>query len=307
MKDYFNNTNQDKNHTSKEYNEFLALNKLLENNDFSKNSNKKHVFNKVLKNLNEHKGDNIMKKSNKIKRSAIAAAAVCVLSISIAQSSYAQNFVEKIINQASLGHFTAVQMETPKGEFEVPDKLKGKLFDKSHNPITKLSKDTPKVLYTADGEEIASFSNDEFITVSEEEKMEKENMLIVKDPSKLNNYTCFNVILPSYMPEGYSFNRADFYKDKNGKVSKDSKYIDIYFKNTKTGKCLYMQQRFACKETASSLSTDGKIEKIKINGVDAILEGDRSLDWETNGVMYFLGGKGQISKDELIKIAESVK
>jgi hypothetical protein len=65
-----------------------------------------------------------------------------------------------------------------------------------------------------------------------------------------------------------------------------------------------MQQRFADEETA--YETGGsKVEKIKINGVDAILY-DNSLDWEYNGVIYALNGKG-IAKDELIKIAESIK
>ncbi|WP_035301924.1 hypothetical protein [Clostridium sp. DL-VIII] len=52
-------------------------------------------------------------------------------------------------------------------------------------------------------------------------------MLDVIDCSKLSGYTCFDIKLPSYLPEGYTFEKASFYKDKSGNV-KDSKYADLY-------------------------------------------------------------------------------
>lgn len=74
--------------------------------------------------------------------------------------------------------------------------------------------------------------------------MMEEETLVIKDIRKLNDYTCFDVIFPSYLPEGYQFDRAEFYKEDNS-VVEDTKYIELYFTNNKTGKYIYMQQRFA--------------------------------------------------------------
>lgn len=132
------------------------------------------------------------------------------------------------------------------------------------------------------------------------------NYLIVKEPDKLNDYTCFNVILPNYLPDNYQFYYAEFHKDDYG-IVENTKYVNIYFVNDKTGKYISMRQSFACEETVSSLSTDGKIEKIQINGTNAVLTKDRNAYWELNAVIYSLHGMGEVKTDELIKIAESVK
>jgi protoporphyrinogen oxidase len=135
----------------------------------------------------------------------------------------------------------------------------------------------------------------------------KDGMLIVKDTNKLNDYTCFNVILPKYLPEGYEFARAEFYKDEDGNVSK-GKYIDLYFGNKETGKEVFMQQRFAAEETAFTISTGENIEKVKINNVEGIVNGNSNVDWEYNGVIYCISAKkAGIDKREVIKIAESIK
>jgi len=78
----------------------------------------------------------------------------------------------------------------------------------------------------------------------------------------------------------------------------------MFFTNDKTGEYIYMQQRFADEETAYETGAK-KVEKININGVDALLY-DNNLDWEDNGVIYMLNGRG-IAKDELIKMGESFK
>ncbi|WP_406542628.1 DUF4367 domain-containing protein [Clostridium ljungdahlii] len=83
--------------------------------------------------------------------------------------------------------------------------------------------------------------------------------------------------------------------------------MDLYFTNAKTGKYIQMQQRFACKETKYEDGTDGKIEKVKVNGKDAILSDNKSMDWENSGVLYNLSGRGVFGKTELIKIADSIK
>lgn len=304
MDAYFNGIENINESNNEEYNELLEIGKALTNKDFSKDSKKQSVFNKTVKNISEDKGDNVMKKSNKIKKAVIAAASFVIVCGVFSQTSFAKDLAEKVIKKISLGHITAVQTEPSEvKEVAVPDNLKGKIFDKNKKPLTVVTRDTGKI-YTAAGEEIESCVDGKIITVAEAKKMD-ENNLIVKDASSLNKYTCFNVKLPSYLPKDYKFDRAEFYKGEKGDISK--KYIDLFFTNEKTGKFIYMQQRFADEETKYATGTDGKMEKVKVNGVDAVIIDDRYIDWEANGVLYSLSGRGEFTKDELIKIAESIK
>ncbi len=309
MDAYFNGIKEKSKLETKEYNELLQFGRTLVDEDFSKNSNKKAVFNKVLKNIDGYEGGNIMKKSNKFSRMgkvAASLAVVGVLSVSLAQTSFAQGVAEKIIKTINLGHIGAVQVEPSKAEkVEVPSEFKGKIFDKNGKPIDVVTKKDAGRIHTANGEEIAYFLDGKIVTVAEEKKARKKQVLEIKNPSEINKYTCFKVILPSYLPKDYKFNRAEFHKN-DGQV-KDSKFVDLWFVNEKTGKEIYMQQRAAMDDMKSVSGTDGKIEKAKVNGIDAIISDDRNIDWETKSALYSLSGNGNISKSELIKIAESIK
>ena len=307
---YANGIERSKKIQSEEYNELLELGKNLMDNDFSKSSNKGKVFDRTLKNIN-NMGDGTVKKSNKARRTITKVASialVCILGFSIMQTSFAQEVVGKIVKTISLGHITIFEGESLENmePVPVPAELKGKIFDKDGKPVEELSVDKPQKIYTVDGEEIAYIgSNGEIITVAEDEKMREEEYLVVKDSNELNDYTCFNVILPSYLPEGFEFDRAEFYKDENG-IVEDTKYINLYFTNEKTGKFIWMQQRFADEETGYVTGAN-KVEEVKINGIDAIISDDKDIDWEANGVLYNILGRGEITRAELIKIAESIK
>lgn len=291
---------------NEEFNELLEIGKTLANKDFSENSNKEVVLNKTLKTINEYKEGNVMGKSNRIKKTAAAAAVFLVVGGVFTHTSFAKGLAEKVINRISLGHITVEQSESP-SEMVLPTNLEGKVFDKNKNPLTVITKDTGKI-YTKSGEQIVDIKGGKIVTATEakaeEEKIEK-SMLIIKDSSSLNKYTCFDVKLPSYLPQGYKFDRAEFFKGEDGSVSK--KYVSLYFTNEKTEKYIYMQQRFADEETKYEAGTDGKIEKVKVNGKDAVVSDNRSMDWENNGVLYILSGRGEFGKNELIKIADSIK
>lgn len=285
--------------------EFQDLATSLNKIDFSKESNKDSVFNAIMKNIGCKRNDNI----NKIKKTGIAVASLLIISTILAQTTFAKDVVNNIIKTISLGHFSAVQYnDSDKEEYILPDSLKEKIFDKNGNVIEKITKDTDKdEIYTKDGEKIVSWNaNDGTVTTEKQEKEEearvKENTLTITDSSKVNGYTCFEVKLPSYLPDGYKFEKAEFYKEGED----HDKYASLYFKNQGTGKEIYIQERFACEKTKSELGTDDKIENIKINGADAVLEGERNIDWEMNNIIYFLSAKG-MTKDETIRIAESIK
>jgi hypothetical protein len=291
--------------------EFQDLASQLRDMDFSKESNENFVLNTTLKNINIE-GDNNMKKINKIKKTGIVAASLLIASTLVAQTTFAQEAVEKILKTISLGHVTMVQYDDNEREEEtLADSLKGKVFDKNGKVIEKISQDIVKDgLYTHNGEKIKDINPKKGTIVTEKqaaqaEKDMEENTLYVTDSSKLNNYTCFHVKLPSYLPNGYKFDRAEFYKNDDGSIEKDSKYASLFFKNKETGKDIYIDERFACDETRTFENAED-IEKININGVDAILSNGRNINWEANGTIYFLAGKN-ITKDEAIKIAESIK
>lgn len=304
MDAYFNGIKKVSESNDEDYNELLEFGKNLANKDFSENSNREAVYIKTLRNIEEYKGVNEMKKSNKIRKAIIAAASFAIACGVFSQTSFAKELADKVINKIYLGHITAVQTEASKKiEIAIPNNLKGKIFDKNGKAITVVTKNTGKV-YTASGEEIDTFFNGEIVTVAERNKM-KKNVLTVKDSSKLNEYTCFKVKLPSYLPEDYKFDRAEFSKDEEGNIS--GRWIDLYFTNEKTGKYICMQQRTASEETKYVTGTDGKIEKAKVNGKDAIISNNRYIDWEADNVLYGLSGRGEIKKAELIKIAESIK
>ncbi|MNY82618.1 hypothetical protein D3C86_2248380 [compost metagenome] len=54
------------------------------------------------------------------------------------------------------------------------------------------------------------------------------------------------------------------------------------------------------------MSTSGKMEKVKVNGVDAVMMNDRTLDWEADGVLYGITTHG-LERSEVLKIAESIR
>ncbi|QUH25219.1 DUF4367 domain-containing protein [Serpentinicella alkaliphila] len=288
-----------------EYKELLELGKLLIDNDFSKNSNKESVYNQTLKNIRSYRVQSPCRIANKFNRIIAISAClilVCVLSISLIQPSLAHNVFEKIIKTITLGHINVVQFEPQNTTLNIPHHLKGKIFDEKGDEIKVFSETYTGKIYTAQGQEIIAFANGEPVTKSND----NENILVIRESHDLSKYTCFEVILPSYLPEGYQFDRAEFYKNEDG-IVENTKYINLYFTNSKTGKYIYMQQRYADKETAYTLSTNSKVEQIEINGVKAILSDNRGIDWERDNVLYGLSSRGEFTKDELIKIAESIQ
>lgn len=124
----------------------------------------------------------------------------------------------------------------------IPEELRGKIFDSNGNALVTFdAAQEASEIYNADGEKIVGFNDGKLITQSEKDQVKSE-MLIVKDSAKLNEHTVFKVGLPEYLPEGYVFDRAEFYKNESGEV-KNSKYIDLYFVKETTDEVIFMQHR----------------------------------------------------------------
>lgn len=289
------------------------LAKKIGSEDFSKVSDKEAIKRKVLINMREKEVES-MKKSPRFKKPAVAVASIALGVTLFAQTAIAKDFTQKIKEIFSIanGNINIIQeepVERPEG-VPVPEDLKGQIFDSEGNEV-KAFTDSLKEIYTKSGEKIAYYTTDEnnkFIIVTEAQQVAEKNetTLILTDINQRNDYTSFDVKLPKYLPDGYKFDRIELYKDENGKVE-NSKYISIYYTNVSTGEYMSMQQRFSDDETGYTTGTDGTVEQVQVNGAPALIMDDRSIDWEANGVLYHITSRGAFDKDELLKVAESVK
>ncbi|MEK4877618.1 MULTISPECIES: DUF4367 domain-containing protein [Paenibacillus] len=291
-----------------EYKELLELGRVLAHKDFSEGSDKTAILNKARRKYAGQKEEKGLRTKHRLRRLAIMLATllvVSVLSVTFVQPSFAQELLMKVLQTINLGHIVAHEVEFSADSHVIPDDFKGKIFDSKGNALVTLgAAQKAGDIYNADGEKIVGVEDGRLVTQSERDQ-EKAELLIERDSSKLNEYTIFDVGLPAYLPEGYTFDRAEFYKDSNGEVI-NSKYINLYFVNEATDEIISMQQRHADSETAYEMSTDGTIEKVKINGADAVLVNGKGLDWEANGVLYGVTS-ASLDKNDLIKVAESIR
>ncbi|WP_405173662.1 DUF4367 domain-containing protein [Paenibacillus sp. FSL H8-0260] len=291
-----------------EYKELLELGRVLAHQDFSEGSDKTAILNKARRKYAGQKEEIGLRTKHRFRRPAVMLATllvVSVLSVTFVQPSFAQELLMKVLQTINLGHIVAHEVEFSADSNVIPDDFKGKIFDSKGNALATLgAAQKAGDIYNADGEKIVGVEDGRLVTQSERDQ-EKAELLIERDSSKLNEYTIFDVGLPAYLPEGYTFDRAEFYKDSNGDVI-NSKYINLYFVNEATDEIISMQQRHADSETAYEMSTDGTIEKVKINGVDAVLVNGKGLDWEANEVLYGVTS-ASLDKNDLIKVAESIR
>lgn len=289
---------------SKEYLELLELGKMLADKDFTSETGKKRVRYMIFNSVNENKGGNIMKKfiNRNITAKVASLVLVAVLAVPFSQTAFAQNIVENVKKVFKLEHVEVFVDDFSDMEpQELPEELKGKIFDADGNEMTVLDPSYKGLYYNEDGESIVETESYK-IAPSGESKKASEN-LIEKNPDKLNDYTRFEVKLPKYLPEGYAFDRAEFFKDEN-QVVENSKYISLYFTKEGSDEIIYMQQRFADEETAYSAG-GLNVKEVKVGEVDGILY-DNSLDWEGDGVIYAMTAKG-LSESDMIRVAESIK
>ncbi|OMC79506.1 hypothetical protein BK125_04260 [Paenibacillus odorifer] len=293
---------------TEEYKELLELGRVLAHQDFSEGSDKTAILNKARRKYAGQKEEIGLRTKHRFRRPAVMLATllvVSVLSVTFVQPSFAQELLMKVLQTINLGHIVAHEVEFSADSNVIPDDFKGKIFDSKGNALVTLDAvQKAGDIYNADGEKIVGVEDGRLVTQSERDQ-EKEELLIERDSSKLNEYTIFDVGLPAYLPEGYTFDRAEFYKDSNGDVI-HSKYINLYFVNEASDEIISMQQRHADSETAYEMSTDGTIEKVKINGVDAVLFNGKGLDWEANEVLYGVTS-ASLDKNDLIKVAESIR
>lgn len=289
---------------SKEHTDMLELGMALSGAVRTGGNHKNAVRQRVL-NAAQPGSTSLRRTSRRrLARTGAIAAASCLLAVLLlAPTSFAGDWMRSVVRTISLGHITVSQMEeTPPEARALPDELKSKIFTKDGKPVEEWA-GHEKPFYTAEGEEIAGVANGEIITRKQMEEEPASKVIRIEDPADIPEYTAFKAGLPAYVPEGFVFDRAEVYK-------KGDKYLDVYYLNPATGKSIHIQERHADEETAYAMSTEHKVEQVKVSGVDAVIIGGKTIDWEKDGVLYsILTGKSGVKLDnsQLIRMAESMK
>lgn len=237
-----------------------------------------------------------MKKKPRIKKYLTLAACIALVA-ALSQTTFAQELVENIIKSISTGHNRFTQVQTP-DTAPVPEELQGKIFDKDGNPLTFYT--NGQEIYDENHSKIIS-TDQIMITPADSDDGLESKKFYVNTPDDIQQHASFDVKLPSYLPEGYTFENAYFFKEDDGSVSGD--YLFVHYKNA-DGKKIIIDERIINDETAFEAGTDGSIEETKINGHKAVIMDGKSVDWEADGASYGVNGP---DKQEAVKIAESMK
>ncbi len=242
------------------------------------------------------------KKPMNLKRICVLAA--CAVFTFVCGTALAANYIRKV----STGHNEFYQY--PAEERAVPEELRGLLFDKDGNELTKVEADME--LYDKDGnlldeESYAALIEDAFgsdvkvVTDKYDPETAEHTFASLEEAQETAS---FDIKIPEYLPEGYELDRVFTYTDGKGGYSGD--YMTLVYKNGE--KDIHIFERIINDETAFSAGTDGTLEEIELNGVTAVIMDGTSIDWETkDSVSVGISAKGNITKDELIKMAESTK
>ena len=251
----------------------------------------------------------------KVRFGRIAAVAACVAMIAaFSQTAFAKQLMDRIIKTVSTGHNSFTQYD-PTVENEIPDMYKGLFFDAEGNELKALSEDT--VIYDADGNKITdmvaylneNLDSEEFeITSSKRDDYANSiefyadngySILQGEELEGLIKVLDFTPPMPTELPEGFGLTAMAYFDT-------DGKYATFIYTNA-DGKEILINERLLNEDTAFHMGTDGEIEELDINGHKAVLSNGNSLDWEIDDVSVGINGRGNITRDELISMAESVK
>lgn len=315
-------SNQQKMQTSseeyEEYEELLSIGKALWDEEVCKDINEDKLRHRFMKQIEEEKEKENMKKGKSLKKIIIAASMVAVLGVGMTQTAFGQSIINSVIARFSTGHANVLQYDEEQMEAEkqarieerknepMPKEYVGKIFDKDGKEFTYFPAYL-KGAYNAKGEPIMCAKDGEVYTEEEwnkkcEEEMAEEAYTEITDPIKMSDYTCFEVEMPTYLPEGIHFRNAGVWSEAS---YTENLIIEINFQDESGKDVIYMQQRFACEEAAFESGTTDKVQEVDINGVKGLMH-DNSLIWETEEVIYSIHTFDEnITRDEVLKIARS--
>lgn len=278
--------------------------------DFSAESVNKEKNLEILKtklsNWEKERGTTMKRKIKK----PIALVAVAATLLCLSMAVYGQD-LWRIIKTVRLGNYAEYNvMEDLRESIPVPENLAGQLFDKDGNVLTAFAKDEERHMYNADGEEVTIYFDGEsaqIMTAEEYEKLSKPKSVEFTDIQEGTSYFITDVLMPTYLPDGYSFKNISFFGDSKEKINSEedrNKYMNVYYSNGEDE--IYSQIRFMDERTAFGSGASAEVKTVKINGYDAVVDGNH-LDIQIGDVMYMFFANENLDTAELIKIAESLK
>lgn len=250
----------------------------------------------------------------------IGAIAACVgLVAALSQTAFAKEFIDNVVKKLSTGHNNFYQVDFSDAEVELPEALQifydenGKLittyreghtvfYDKDGNKIDDVkgyvrSQIEAGVIENEDGTRIKiNFSDAPTV-----ERYRDSGYTVIEneaDMTVLDEALDFTPVMPGKLPEGFSFLGAAYF-DTSGY------YLTLIYANG-DGDEIYVSERLINEETAFETGSNEKIEEIEISGHKAVLTGDHSIDWESDGVAVGINAHG-ISREALIAMAESME
>lgn len=273
--------------------------------------------NEILTKKEKENMKNTVKNKRKVNLKKYVTLAACItISVALGITAYAAGWMDNVIKIISTGHNEFAQVDTSDMEAKVPKELQGLLFDADGKELTSFRHDT--VLYDKNGNIIDDFNEymksqgiEEFTTEDGTVKIEfsenddadplkrmEDDYTIVKDIKELDNKKGFKAKLPEYIPEGFNFYGAAYSGD-------EGEYLFIYYIN-KDGEYFVIHERLINDETAYATGAE-QIDLIEINGKKAVLLDDNEISWEEDGISVDILGRKVLEKDELVKVAESIR
>lgn len=219
----------------------------------------------VMQQMNQQK--NSGKKRSRRPWGAVAVAAVCVAMLS--QTAFAQEMWGRLVNQVELeGGVTISHTEV------TPEDVKEILSD-------------PELVKEA----LGTVAVDGYV---------KGEIKYVTDPAELADMLCFAPLFPQTLPEGYAFDRAEFFPEDDGTISE--KYLQMYYLNGDDE--IFIEERYLDEETAFSTGTGDKLQEVEVNGVKGALD-ETSITWVKDGICYTVIGH-ELTQAQLMDLANSM-
>ncbi|MDO5516024.1 MAG: DUF4367 domain-containing protein [Clostridium sp.] len=276
--------------------EFQSLGSMLSNIDFSKDTDKDEVYEKTIKNIKKEEGNNMNRK--KLRNCSIAAATLLIVSLVAIKPTWAVEAFNNVLKTIHLEQVEYNHMSHDK--VPLPDWCQGKVFDKDGNPVTESDPyDRDRKLYTADGKEIYEMKNQTIITVDEKDKY----LVKVTDQNEINDYINFDIRIPEYIPDGFTFDRGESEKYHEDDPKGSLRGMAITFKN---GDKEFTVDEFNNEGEPLAIMGTEDMKKFTLDGIDFVEYENGILYWNKDDISYGIAGEG-VDRDTLIKIAESIK
>ena len=288
--------------SSEEYDELLSIGKALWDDKVCENINEDKLRSTFMAQIEQERENEKMKKGKSLKKMIAVASMVAVLGVGISQTALAEEIISSIKDRFTTGYSSVVQIDKEKEKQkqqetlrEVPEGCKGKIFDAEGKELEYLPMYLEDV-YNKDGEPIIAVIDDcpytevEYIEKFGNEE-EEEEYPIVTEVDKINDYTSFEVKMPTYLTEGVTFSQANIYCEMG---------IGIEFINSAGERAVYMDVREKREGAQYETCTYDEIVEVDINGVKGLMF-DNSLTWETEDTIYTLMSiHDDISREEMI-------